>query len=51
MEKERKMYEMPTMEVITLKSQGALLAGSNGEQGGGDQETLSRQFDFDENDI
>ncbi|UPS45038.1 hypothetical protein M1D30_02415 [Prevotella sp. E15-22] len=40
-------YDAPHMEVVVLKSQGHLLAGS--QQGGtGDQEDGARGFDFNE---
>ena len=39
-------YDAPHMEVVVLKSQGALLAGSTNQ--GGDEQDGARGFDFNE---
>ena len=47
----KKLYEKPSIEVVELKQQQQLLAGSNGDGNlnpMGDSEDLSREFLFDE---
>ncbi len=41
-------YQSPEMQVVEMKSQVALLAGSSGEIGGGGGGGFAREEDFDE---